>query len=49
MDMCPHCGKEINAAAILGHRNKGGKKTLSDEQRAKRREQMAHARKSRRP
>lgn len=46
---CPHCGKRINPAKLLGHLNAGGKKVISEKEREARRQRMAHARKFRRP
>jgi hypothetical protein len=37
---CPHCGKKINAASILGAAGKGKSKAFSDEERKVRSERM---------
>jgi hypothetical protein len=47
-DTCPHCGRRINAAAILAHKRLGSTVELTDAERDARRLRMAHARKFRR-
>ena len=42
--VCPHCGKAINPAALLGARNAGVTKTLSPEVAAARRKTLAAVR-----
>lgn len=37
---CPHCGKKINAASILGAAGKGKAKTISEADRLGRSERM---------
>jgi hypothetical protein len=45
--LCPHCGRPINPAALLGARGAGKKKTLTPEEREARRQRLAVARASR--
>lgn len=44
---CPHCGHEINPAAILGAMGKGVRKQFSAAERKRRASRMAEARKAR--
>lgn len=41
---CPHCGKPINPAALLGARNAGGTKRISQAESVRRRKSLAEAR-----
>jgi hypothetical protein len=47
MSPCPHCGKPINPAALLGARSKGKPKTLTPEARATKAASLAAARQNR--
>jgi hypothetical protein len=49
MTICPHCGKAINPAALLGALTAGGKKRITDSDRAARSLRLAAARKKRWP
>lgn len=44
---CPHCGKPINPAALLGAMGKGVRKQFSAAERKRRAARMAEARKAR--
>lgn len=44
---CPHCGGEINPAALLAHMGKGGQKNFSAAERKRRAVRLAEARKLR--
>ena len=44
---CPHCGKPINPAALLGAMGKGVQKQFSAAERKRRAARMAEARKAR--
>ena len=44
---CPHCGKKINPAALLGGMGKGVRKSFSAAERKRRAQRLADARKSR--
>lgn len=44
---CPHCGKEINPASLLGAMGKGVRKQFSAAERKRRAARMSEARKAR--
>ena len=44
---CPHCGGNINPAALLAATQKGGRKNFSAAERKRRAGRMAEARKAR--
>jgi len=44
MVKCPHCGGEINPAALLAQMGKGGRKNFSAAERKRRAKRLAEAR-----
>lgn len=45
--VCPHCGKRLNPWPLMGKAGAGKKRRISEKQRRRRREWLAHARKLR--